>query len=154
MRAARSLGHTCRLINVVGWRRYTGAWSGRLVRYLTDGFEPDFLVLTRHAIELGEPTVRSIVSGRTAVFWYFDLEPKEKVVQLGRLVDRMYVTYLPQVEAYRAAGVAQVGFLPQGVDPDVDVPAACTSAEYRCDMSFVGSGHSSTGTRCFGRWLR
>jgi spore maturation protein CgeB len=77
------------------------------------------------------------------VFWYFDLEPKDKVVQLGRLVERMYVTYLGQMEAYRSAGIAQVEFLPQGVDPEIDTPARAAPAEYNCDTSFVGSGQSS-----------
>lgn len=143
VRAARSLGHQCRLVNVVGWSRYTGPWSGRVVRYATDSFEPDFLILTRHAIQLGESNVKAILRGRSAVFWYFDLEPKEKVLQLGRLVGKMYVTYLRQIEAYRAAGVEQVGFLPQGVDPERDIPATSAPAPYRCDTSFVGSGQSS-----------
>jgi spore maturation protein CgeB len=142
VRAARSLGHEARLLNVVGWSRYTGPWSGRAVRYLTDVFTPDFLILTRHAIELGDDAVRRIVGGRAAVFWYFDLEPKEKVVRLGRLVDRMCVTYLGQVETYRSAGIAEVGFLPQGVDPEGDAPADTAPDEYVCDTSFVGSGHS------------
>src|SRR4051812_39025373 len=80
-RAARSLGHECRLINTVGWSRYGGFWSGRVVQYLADSFEPDFVLLTRHAIELGEETVRRIVGSRSAAFWYFDLEPKDKVVR-------------------------------------------------------------------------
>jgi hypothetical protein len=143
VRAAQSLGHEARLINVVGWSRYGGPWTGRAVRYLTDFFAPEFLILTRHAIELGEDPVRRIVDGRPSVFWYFDLEPKEKVVRLGRLVDRMYVTYLRQVEAYRSAGITQVGFLPQGVDPEGDAPADSAPAQYTCDSSFVGSGQAS-----------
>jgi spore maturation protein CgeB len=142
-RAARSLGHQCRQINVVSWSRYGGPLSGRLVQYLVDAFHPDFLILTRHAIELGESAVRMIARGRAAVFWYFDPESKEKVLRLGRLVGRMYVTYLSQVEAYRSAGIAQVEFLPQGVDPERDTPAHSAPAEYECDASFVGSGESS-----------
>jgi glycosyl transferase family 1/uncharacterized protein DUF3880 len=143
VRAARSLGHECRLVDVVGWSRYAGPWSGRVVRYLVEAFEPDFLVLTRHAIELGELALRSLLQERPAVFWYFDLEPKEKVLQLGRLVGKMYVTYLGQVETYRAAGIQQVEFLPQAVDPERDLPAASAPKHYHCDASFVGSGHSS-----------
>ena len=123
--------------------RYGGPWSGKLVRYRTDSFQPDFLILTRHAIELGEGVVRDILRARTAAFWYFDLEPKAKVVQLGRLVERMFVTYFGQIEAYRSAGVQQVEFLPQGVDPELDIPASSAPAEYSCDSSFVGSGQSS-----------
>jgi glycosyl transferase family 1/uncharacterized protein DUF3880 len=143
VRAARSLGHECRMVNVVGWSRYAGPWSGRVARYLTEAFEPDFLLLTRHAIELGESALRALLRDRAAAFWYFDLEPKDKVLQLGRMVGRMYVTYLGQVETYRAAGVDQVEFLPQGVDPGRDVPAASAPGQYHCEVSFVGSGESS-----------
>ena len=143
IRAARALGHECCLINVVGWNRYTGAFSSRIVRRLTDAFNPDFLIFTRHAIEVGETTLRRLLRNRPSVFWYFDLEPKEKVVSLGRLVSKMYVTYFGQLETYKSAGVGEVGFLPQGVDPDGDVPARNAPRRYHCDTSFVGSGQSS-----------
>lgn len=143
VRAARSLGHDCRLVNVVGWSRYTGPLSGRIVRSVTESFEPDLLIFTRHAIELGEPVIRRLVQSRRAAFWYFDLELKEKVLQLGRLAGTMYVTYLGQVEACRAAGIEQVRFLPQGVDPGRDIPASTAPQQYHCDTSFVGSGQSS-----------
>lgn len=140
VRAARSLGHDCRLLDVVRWSRYAGSWFGRIVRYRTDAFEPDFLILTRHAIELGESTVQGLMRGRRAVFWYFDLEAKEKVLKLGRLVQRMYVTYHGQIGTYRAAGIEQVDFLPQGVDPERDLPAQSAPKHYYCETSFVGSG--------------
>ena len=141
--AARSLGHECRMVNVIGWSRYAGPWGGRIARYRTEAFEPDFLLLTRHAIELGEASLRSLLRKRPAAFWYFDLEPKEKVLQLGRLVGRMFVTYLGQVRTYRAAGIDQVEFLPQAMDPGRDRPAASAPPQYHCDVSFVGSGTSS-----------
>jgi hypothetical protein len=140
VRAARALGHACRLVNVVGWSRWTGPLAGRIVRDLTDAFEPDFILLTRHAILCGEPILRRLLHGRDGAFWYFDPQPKPQVLALGRLVGRMYTTYLAQVETYRAAGIAHVGFLPQGVDPERDVPAAAAPPEYLCDTSFVGSG--------------
>jgi hypothetical protein len=140
VRAARTLGHACRLVNVVGWSRYARGMAGRVVRYLTDEFEPEFVILTRHAIELGEPSLRSMLLGRQAAFWYFDFEPKPKVLQLGRLVGQMYVTSLAHVDTYRSAGVAQVEFLPQGVDPERDVPADSAPWQYHCETSFVGAG--------------
>jgi hypothetical protein len=76
------------------------------------------------------------------VFWYFDLEPTDKVVALARLTQRMFVTCFGQIETYQRAGVAEVKFLPQGVDPTVDAPASSVRPQYRCDTSFVGSGHS------------
>jgi hypothetical protein len=140
---ARSLGHACRGVSVMSWVRYAGPLSGRVLRYLTDSFEPDVLLVTRHAIELGESTLKELVRGRTSVFWYFDLEPKEKVLRLARLVGKMYVTYFGKLPAYRAAGVNEVGFLPQGVDPERDLPAASAPPAYHCETSFVGSGQAS-----------
>jgi hypothetical protein len=140
--AARSLGHRCRQLNAVALAQW-GVPGRRATRYLVDSFEPEFLILTRHAIELGEAMLQAILGKRTAAFWYFDPQPKEKVLQLGRLVGRMYVTYLAQVEQYRKSGVPQVGFLPQGVDPLRDVPATTFSRTYECDTSFVGSGQYS-----------
>lgn len=141
VRATRSLGHECRLVNVVGWSRYAGPLAGQAIRYLAEGFEPDFVLLTRHAILAGEPALRAMLRGREAAFWYFDPQPRPQVLALGRLVGRMYITYLAQVDHYRAAGVEQVQFLPQGVDPTRDFPATTTPSGYLCEASFVGSGH-------------
>jgi Glycosyl transferases group 1 len=140
VRAARELGHACRLVNVVGWTRYAGPLAGRAVRRLAEAFEPDFVLLTRHAHLAGEASLRPILRGRDAAFWYFDLQPRPAVLELGRLVGRMYITYLAQLDRYRAAGIDDVRFLPQGVDPARDYPAAGAPAAYRCDASFVGSG--------------
>jgi spore maturation protein CgeB len=143
VRAARTLGHDCRLVTTVGWTRHAGALAGRAVRYLVESFEPDFFILTRHAIELGEPMLQRVIRRHPAVFWYFDPHPKEKVLQLGRLVGRMCITYLAQVERYRAAGIPEVSFLPQGVDPDLDSPARSSPPRFHCETSFVGSGQYS-----------
>lgn len=140
LRAARSLGHACRLVNTVSWSRYARSWSSRVASYLAEQFEPDFLILTRHAIRLGRTSLHALLRGRQAVFWYFDPQPQEEVLTLGRLVGRMYTTYLAQVDGYRAAGIDQVGFLPQGVDPHRDVPARFAPPWYCCETSFVGSG--------------
>jgi hypothetical protein len=142
VRAARALGHACRLVNVVGWTRYARTLAGRIAGYLTDEFEPEFLILTRHAIELGEASLKTILGRRQAVFWYFDFEPKPKVVQLGRLAGRMCVTSLAHIHTYRSAGVGSVDFLPQAVDPDADIPADSAPERYQCETSFVGSGQS------------
>jgi spore maturation protein CgeB len=111
-----------------------------VIRYLVEGFEPDLVLMTRHAILAGESTVRALLTGRDGVFWYFDPQPHPSVLALGRAVGRMYTTYLAQVESYRAAGIPEVQFLPQGVDPARDFPSHDAPAEYLCDTSFVGSG--------------
>ena len=140
VRAARTLGHACRHVSSVTWRRYAGPVARPAVRYLVESFEPDVLILTRHAIELGESTLRPMLRGRTAVFWYFDFVPKPKVLKLGRLVGRICITYLAQIDRYRAAGISDVTFLPQGVDPERDQPVDWFPRRFECDTSFVGSG--------------
>jgi spore maturation protein CgeB len=143
VRGLRVLGHQARLVNAVTLVRYAGPVAGRVAQYLCDGFHPDFLILTRHAIDLGETTLRAILRDRPAAFWYFDLLAKESAIALGRLVGTMYVTYLGQLDRYRRAGIEVVRFLPQGVDPEWDAPASSAPAAYSCDVSFVGSGKSS-----------
>jgi len=140
-RAVRTLGHSCRQVNVVGWTRYLKGLAPPLVRRLVDSFEPDWLIATRPAIRLGQPVVRSLTRGRRSALWYFDLASRAlpEVVTLGRSVDIMFVTTLSQVERYRAAGVPTVRHLPQGVDPVTDRPATRSPRRYRCDVSFVGS---------------
>jgi len=140
VRAAHALGHAARLVNVVGWSRWAGPLAGPAVRAAVDRFAPDYVILTRHAILLGEPTLRALLRGRERAFWYFDLHLKPQVLALGRIVERMYVTSHSQVDAFLRAGVPSVGFLPQGVDPERDVPALTIPPELVCDASFVGSG--------------
>ena len=141
VRAARALGHEGRLVNVVGWSRWAGPVAGRAIRALVDRFAPDFVIVTRHAILAGEPALRALFRGRQRAFWYFDLQPKPQVIALGRIAERMYVTSYSQVDAFRKAGIPSVEFLPQGVDPERDVPASIIRPELVCDTSFVGSGH-------------
>lgn len=140
VRAARALGHACRAVNVVGWSRWAGPAAGRAVQSLVDRYAPDFVLLTRHAILAGEASLRSLLRGRERAFWYFDLPLTEPVLALGRLAERMYVTSVSRVDLFRGAGISSVAFLPQGVDPDRDIPSATTRAEFECDASFVGSG--------------
>lgn len=139
-RAARALGHPVRLVDALGWRRRLGRLAPRLIRRLVDSFEPDFVILTHHAAAAGEAAIQEMVRGRRAVFWYFDFKPTPNALMLGRVAGTMRVTYLAQLDAYRAAGIPDVGFLPQGLDPEVDKPARQFPARFRCDVSFVGSG--------------
>ena len=143
-RAARSLGHQVRLINAVTWTQRLGRFAVPLLSRGVEAFKPDVLILTRHATLLGEHRLRKLIRGRYSAFWYFDLRipPLESVLTLGRMVDAMFTTYLPQVETYRALGVPNVMHLPQGLDPKVDRPAWWIPQRYRCDVAFIGNGNS------------
>ncbi len=139
-RAARTLGHQCRQIDVMRWHRHLGRAGSGLVRRLVDMFDPEFVLMTRHAILAGEATIRAVTASRQSALWYFDYPSSPDVIALGRLAGTMYTTYFAQVEAYRRAGIPHVRFLPQGVDPVLDRPQRTAPRRYHCDVSFVGSG--------------
>jgi Glycosyl transferases group 1/DUF based on E. rectale Gene description (DUF3880) len=144
-RAVRALGHPCRLVNAVSWTHNLGRFAAPLLAHRIDAFEPDAIIMSRHALVLGTERLARLLRGRYSVFWYFDLHvpPLADVVTLGRMVDAMYVTYLPQVDTYRALGIPNVMHLPQGADPYLDRPARRIPPEYRCDVGFVGTGDSA-----------
>jgi spore maturation protein CgeB len=139
LRAARGLGHAARLVNVVGWRRRLGPLARPVVERLVASFEPELILVTRHAWQLGAERLRRLFAGRRSAFWFFDPDPHPGTLELARLVDAFYLTYRGQRERYRREGIEVVRFLPQGVDPDRDRPAPPRAA-FRCDVSFVGSG--------------
>ena len=49
VRAARGMGHPCRLVDVAGWYRRLGGLADGLVMRLVQGFRPDAVVFTRQA---------------------------------------------------------------------------------------------------------
>ena len=150
-RAVRSLGYPCRLINAVTWTQNLGRLAVPLLERRVESFEPDTIIVARHATLLGEARLKRLIRGRYSAFWYFDLRvpPIADVLTLGRLTDAMFVTYLPTVETYRSLGVANVFYLPQGMDPEMDHPAMTIPPRYRCEVAFIGgnSPHRNTVLR-------
>jgi spore maturation protein CgeB len=142
VRAARSLGHPCRLVDVASWHQRLGGLADGLVTRLAEGFRPDAVIFTRHAHHLEPEQVRELSAGRTGGVWYFDYAPapEAKLLQLARAASRLFVTCRSQLATYQSAGISEVHFLPQAVDPGYDRPASWAPSRYRCDMSFVGSG--------------
>ena len=138
-RAARSLGHACRLVDVSRLTQAFGRWVHPLIERWVEAFEPDTIIVTRHAWPLGAPRLGRLFRGRRAVLWYVDVVPRDEVVALGRLAGTMYHTCPGRLEYYRRAGVPVVRFLPQGVDPGYDRPGRAR-ARYACEVSFIGSG--------------
>ena len=143
-RAVRSLGHECRLINAVTWTQNLGRFAAPLLSRRVESFDPDVLILGRHATVLGVERLRRLIRGRYSAFWYFDLRipPIQDVLTLGGMADAMFTTYLPQVETYRTLGVPNVMHLPQGMDPELDRPANWIPRRYRCEVAFIGNGNS------------
>jgi len=147
----RSLGHECRLVNAVTWTQNLRGFAPPLLSRQVETFDPDTIILGRHATLLGEERLKKLVRGRYSAFWYFDLRvpPIQDVLTLGRLVDAMFVTYLPTVETYRSLGISNVMHLPQGMDPELDRPATTFPRRYRCQVAFIGgnSPHRNTVLR-------
>lgn len=151
----RSLGHPCRLVNTVTWTQNLGRFAAPLLSRKVESFKPDAVILGRHATLLGEERLKKLVRGRYSAFWYFDLRvpPIQDVLTLGRMVDAMFVTYLPTVETYHSLGIANVMHLPQGMDPELDRPASSIPPRYRCEVAFIGgnSPHRDTVLRTMAR---
>ena len=138
-RAARALGHEVYFVDVARWRAL-GPLGPALLRWRLDAFDPDTLIVTRYAAELGEDQVRRLARGRWAAAWYFDLPLTPEILLLGRATQRVFTTYRDTVPQYRTAGIGEAYWLPQGMDPLIDAPAAEWPSAYECDASFIGSG--------------
>jgi hypothetical protein len=125
-----------------------GDWAclaDALIRRLAEGFRPDAVIFTRHARHLETEQIRELSAGRAGGVWYFDYAPtpEPELLDLARAAGRLFVACRSQVEVYRAAGIPEVFFLPQAVDPAYDRPATRVPSRYRCDLSFVGAGQYS-----------
>lgn len=144
-RAARTLGHQAWSVDVVGWERRFGRCGLALAARLAERHRPDAVILTRHALRLGEENIRRLMRGRLGGFWHFDFAPTPAppVLELARAAGTLYTTCRSQVGLFRAAGIPRVFFLPQAVDPEADHPASSAPRAYHCDLSFVGSGQYS-----------
>lgn len=142
-------------MNAATWTQNLGRFAAPFLVRQVESFEPDAVILSRHATLLGEERLKKLIRGRYSAFWYFDLRmpPLQDVLTLGRMVDAMFVTYLPTVETYRSLGVANVMHLPQGMDPELDRPAERVPARYRCEVAFIGnnSPHRTTVLRTMAR---
>lgn len=139
-RAARRLGLEARVFDVLGWHRRLRMLAPPLLERQIEAFEPDFILCTREARRLGEKRLARLLRGRAAAMWHVDIAPQAGVLDIARQCGTLYITYSSQRESYRAAGVPIVRFLPQAMDPDRDIPAHESRAEYACDVSFIGSG--------------
>jgi hypothetical protein len=140
-RAAQALGHEAEVLDALGWRRRLGPLAGSWLRSRARAFAPDYVLCTRHAMAAGARALTQMVKRRESAFWYFDgLSPlPPRVTQLARMVNRTFATTGFETEAFAALGV-ESHFLPQGMDPGLDHPAASAPAEFECEVSFVGSG--------------
>lgn len=139
-RAAQRLGVESRVFDVLHWHRRLRALAPPLLERRIEQFNPDFILCTREARRLGASRLARLFHNRATAMWHVDIAPQPGVIELARQCGTLYITYSDQRESYRAAGVPVVRFLPQGMDPDRDVPATSSRDAYRCDVSFVGSG--------------
>lgn len=141
-RAATALGHTARVLDVLGWRRRLGRWSEPFLRRSATGWAPEFVVCTRHAAELDPRWRADLLRCCPSALWYFDpgIPLAEPVLQLAREVTWTFATYGHVVTQFRRAGAASAAFLPQGMDPLRDRPARRIPRRYHTEVLFIGSG--------------
>ena len=94
VRAARALGHPCRLVDVAGWHRRLGGLADALVVRLAEGFRPDAVIFTRQAHTLEAERVAELTSGRAGGVWYFDYAPSlaPELLALARAAGRLFAT--------------------------------------------------------------
>lgn len=141
-RGCRSLGHTARVFDAVGWSRRLGGFARPGCQLAVEAFEPDLVLLTARSAVLGPETIGHIARRHKAFFWHFDPQrpPTDDAIMLARIAWATFTTYLPLTEEFRRLGARQAHFLPQGVDPDIDRPAPRVPRRYQCEVAFIGSG--------------
>lgn len=144
-RAIRALGHQSYRLDPIGWRRRVGPLAGAMVRRLARSYAADVVILTRYSADLDDDTLVAVTAGRAVALWFFDVvqRPHERIVRLGRAATTAYVTCPSQIPLYRAAGVPEVLYLPQAMDPELDRPVKRAPRRMRCEVSFVGSPQST-----------
>lgn len=140
VRAAQRLGLAAQPFDVLRQTRRFGRLARPFLERAVERFDPDFILCTRHAWQLGPERLARLLRGRDSAFWYFDAHAVPGVVELARCCDVMYTSYANQRAHYQALGVKQVRFLPQALDADLEKPAERGRPEDNCDVSFVGSG--------------
>ncbi len=139
-RAARRLGLESKVFDVLHWTQRIKQLAAPLIERAVERFEPDFVLCTRDAQQLGPARLDRIFRHRETAMWHVDAQPQEGVLDLARRCGTVYLTVAGQRDRYRAAGVAVTRFLPAAMEPTRDVPVARSRAAYACDVSFVGSG--------------
>jgi hypothetical protein len=139
-RAARRLGVTTRVYDVLHWTQRAGELAASLMTRAVERFEPDFILCTRDAMRLGRHRLARLFRDRPSAFWHVDAQMQPGVLELARLCGSLYTTCASLRDAYRSAGVPVVRYMPQAMDIDRDVPAVDTPGDFACDASFVGSG--------------
>lgn len=129
------------MFDALGWQRRLGSLGARWLARRLEQYQATFLLCTRHAAALGTDTLAPITARIPSALWYFDATERPEVPPLARMVATTYVTSQHAGEWLEREGVGGVSFLPQAADPQLDRPADSPPAEYRCDLSFVGSGN-------------
>ncbi len=141
VRAVRSLGHACRLVNVVGCSRYVGPLSSRAARYHDDELRARLRLLTRHAILPADPRSVRVLKGRARAFWYFD--PKPTARGAGRWAGWPAPCTSPLLaggDTYRGAGIPGSASCPRASIPVRTLPRGRARRNTSATPRFVGSG--------------
>lgn len=138
-RAGQQLGLTTAVFDILRRSRQMGGIGRAWVERTLHRFNPDLVLVTRHAVRMGMTRLSRITSRYRTVFWFFDASPQVGVMELAGLVDQTYLTTAAQLERWRVAGLSNTLFLPQALDPELDKPGR-RRTEFLTDVSFIGSG--------------
>jgi spore maturation protein CgeB len=138
-RAAASLGHRCRVVDVSSSFTRFRRLAAPVLRYRIESFEPEVIVLTSRAARLDSALIQRLGRRVRTCFWHIDLLLTSETWRLASAVQQTFVTCPPHIETLGQHGI-QAWFLPQAADPFLDRPAQRVPASYRCEVSFIGSG--------------
>ena len=145
--ALESLGHDVRVTDYsptlleklrckLGRRAVAEVVAPRLMADL-EAYRPD-LFLTLYGVNVGAPVLAELKRRRiaSANWWLNDPFQWDRAAKILRDYDFAFTNAKYSVDAYRAAGMRHVHFLPTACDPSVHRPLEGRAP--RCDLSFAG----------------
>lgn len=108
-----------------------------------DAFKPDLLIVY-DGVQYAPEFVREVrAKGVYTVYWYSEVTPNphQETVGLGREYDVFFTIAEGLVDRFRAAGIENAEWLPEGMEPSLYAYENVTDADrklFTCDVALVG----------------
>ena len=136
--ALERTGHTVQAFNCRGAANPAEELPG-----IVEAFQPDLHVLCGCGCYPAEVIAQVRAAGVYHVLWYPDVTPKPRpeAVELAKHHDMFFTMAQGLVEPFRAAGVENVEWLPEGTEPSVfeyDGISDTDRRTFTCDVALVG----------------
>ena len=138
-RALRRAGHRAAIVDERRALHTFGLGvSSRWVHARAALFRPDHVILGK-PIGVRPEDIRRISERAQTVMWYRDLRipPARAILERARQAHTVFLTAGGQAPLFEEAGAPRALFLPDGVDPELDAPAA-PHPDFACDIAFLG----------------